>query len=142
MDEDFSIDQLKLAFTYHIVNQILESDADVVPAEARFLQRTFPKDLLETSGFVDASGRYTQRWQDALGEALLELPVRLPVEERLAILETFYQAAISDDDFQYIEGNILVRAARLLGLKPEQFTARLEQLIGTGSIDLPAPEFD
>ena len=142
MDEVFSIDQLKLAFTYHIVNQILESDDEMVPAEARFLERTFPKEVLSGSGFVDEKGRYTARWQDALGEALLELPVRLSVEDRLTVLETFYQAAISDDDFQYIEGNILVRAARLLGLKPEQFTARLEQLIGTGSIDLPAPEFD
>ncbi len=142
MDEDFTVDQLKLAFTYHIVNQILESDDEVVPAEARFLERTFPKELFETSGFVDDEGKYTQRWQDALGEALLELPVQLTVTERLKILETFYQAAIADDDFQYIEGNILVRAAKLLGLRPEQFTARLEQLIGTGSIDLPAPEFD
>ena len=96
----------------------------------------------ESSGFVDAQGAYTDRWRDALGEALVELPVRLTVDERLSILETFYQAAIADDDFQYIEGNILVRAARLLGLKPEQFTARLEQLIGSGSIDLPAPERD
>ena len=142
MHEDFSTEQLKLAFTYHIVNQILESDDEVVPAEARFLATTFPKDLFEGSGFVDAAGKYTQRWQDALGEALLELPERLSVAERLGILEMFYKAAISDDDFQYIEGNVLVRAARLLGLKPEQFTERLEQLIGTGSIDLPAPEFD
>jgi uncharacterized tellurite resistance protein B-like protein len=142
VDEDFTVDQLKLAFTYHIVNQILESDDEVVPAEARFLRRTFPQELFESSGFVDAEGKYTQRWQDALGEALLELPVQLSVAERLKVLETFYQAAVADDDFQYIEGNILVRAAKLLGLRPEQFTARLEQLIGTGSIDLPAPEFD
>ena len=142
MEEDFTIAQLKLAFTFHIVNQILESDDEVVPSEARFLERTFPKHVFENSGFIDANGRYTARWQDALGEALLELPVRLSVEERLGILETFYQAAISDDDFQYVEGKILERAAKLLALRPEQFTARMEALIGTGSIDLPAPEFD
>lgn len=140
MDAEFSLDELRLAFTFHITNQILESDGVVVPAEIRFLKRTFPHELFERSRFVDNEGRYTQRWQDALGEALLELPVRLSVDERLDLLEGFYSAAISDGGTQYIEGNILIRAARLLGLKPSQFTARVERMFGTGSIDLPLPE--
>lgn len=140
MPETFTVEELKLAFTFHIVNQILQSDGEIMPEEARFLEQTFPRQVFARSGFVDRKGHYTQRWQDALGEALLELPVQLTVDQRLGILETFYQAAIADSDFQYIEGNILVRSARLLGLKAEQFTARIEQLIGTGSIDLPAPE--
>lgn len=140
MDEDFTLAELELAFTFHITNQILESDGVIVPAEVRFLERAFPGDVFERSGFVDPAGHYTQRWQDALGEALLELPVRLSVDQRLDLLERFYAAAISDGDTQYIEGNILVRAARLLGLKPSQFTARIERMFGSGSIDLPLPE--
>jgi uncharacterized tellurite resistance protein B-like protein len=140
MDDTFTTDELKLAFTYHISNQILESDGVVAPGEAAFLQAFFPAELFEASAFVDAEGRYTPRWQDALGEALLELPVRLDVDERLDLLETFYRAAISDGEQHYVEGTILVRAARLLGLKPSQFTARVEQMFGTGSIELPPPE--
>lgn len=140
MDETFTTDELKLAFTYHISNQILQSDGIMAPGETAFLRASFPEDLFAASGFVDAKGHYTPRWNDALGEALLELPVRLSVEQRLDLLETFYRAAISDGDGQYIEGNILVRAARLLGLKPSQFTARVERMFGTGSIDLPMPE--
>lgn len=142
MAEAFTVDELKLAFSYHIVNQILNSDGELVPAEAAFMRRAFPSRLFQQSGFVDEDGRYTQRWQDALGEALLELPVQLTVDQRLGILETFYQAAMADAELQYIEGTILVRAARLLGLRAEQFTARIERLIGTGSIDLPAPELE
>ncbi|MCB9669386.1 MAG: TerB family tellurite resistance protein [Alphaproteobacteria bacterium] len=140
MDEDFTLDELKLAFTFHITNQILESDGTVAPEELAFLQKWFPEAVFRESRFIDAKGRYTSRWEDALGEALLQLPERLSVEERLDLLETFYRAAISDGDTQYIEGNILVRAARLLGLKPSQFTARVEAMFGTGSIDLPLPE--
>ena len=142
MAETFTVDELKLAFTYHIVNQILRSDGEFAPSEAAFLERSFPRRLFQQSAFIDSAGRYTQRWQEALGEALIELPVQLTVDQRLGILETFYQAAMADAELQYIEGNILVRAARLLGLRAEQFTARIEQLIGTGSIDLPAPEFE
>lgn len=142
MDETFTLDELKLAFTYHISNQILESDGIMAPSEVAFVKRWFPKDVFENAGFVDTEGRYTSRWQDALGEALLELPVQLSVEQRLDLLEKLYMAAISDGDGQYIEGNILVRAARLLGLKPSQFTARVEQMFGTGSIELPLPELD
>ena len=47
MDEDVPLDQLKLAFSYHVVNQILGSDGEVVPAEAGFLARTYPSALLE-----------------------------------------------------------------------------------------------
>ena len=138
MDEDFSLDELKLAFSYQLVNQILGSDGTVVPEEARFLERTFPKLLLERSGFVDARGSFTKRWQDALGEALLQLPTRT-VEERVAIIDTFFRAALADDAFEVAEAGIMKRAARLLGLQEHEYDQIVDQLV-TSEVDLESVE--
>jgi uncharacterized tellurite resistance protein B-like protein len=122
MDEDVPLDQLKLAFSYHVVNQVLGADGAVVPAEAGFLARTFPPTVLERSGFVASDGRFTARWQHALGEALLQLPI-LPVAERVAIVDTLFDAALADDKLDVGETGIVLRAARLLGLREEQVSA-------------------
>jgi hypothetical protein len=119
MDEDVPLDQLKLAFSYHVVNQILGSDGEVVPAEAGFLARTYPPTLLEQSGFVGSDGRFTERWQHALGEALLELPT-LDTAERIAIVDVLFHAALADERFDVAEAGVVLRAARLLGLREEQ----------------------
>jgi hypothetical protein len=127
MDEDVPLDQLKLAFSYHVVNQILGSDGEVVPAEAGFLARTYPPALLERSGFVAADGRFTDRWQHALGEALLQLPV-LAVEERIAIVDALFDAALADERFDVAEAGVVSRAARLLGLREEQIAPLLARV--------------
>lgn len=134
MDEDFSLDELKLAFSYHVVNQILGADGSVVPAEARFLEKTFPRLLLERSGFVDAKGAFTKRWHDALGEALLQLPTR-SVPERVAIVDTFFRAALADEALEVAEAGIMKRAARLLGLQEEDYDQIVDQLV-TSEVDL------
>lgn len=137
MDEDFSLDELKLAFTWHIVHQILGSDGVVCEAEQRFVKRTFPDLLLERSGFFTETG-FTQRWQDALGEALLTLPT-LSVPERVQIVDTLFKAAMADDQFEHAEGEILRRAARLIALQDEQVTQILEGLV-TSEVELHTEE--
>lgn len=128
MDEDFSLDELKLAFSYQLVNQILGSDGAVAPGEARFLAATFPPTLLERSGFVSSTGRFTPRWNEALGEALLRLPT-LSVPERVQILDTFFRAATADDEFLGVEAEVMRRAARLLGLTDDEFGQVLVSLV-------------
>jgi uncharacterized tellurite resistance protein B-like protein len=128
VDEDFSLDELKLAFSYHIVNQILGSDGSVAPAEAKFLSTTFPAELLSRSGFVSSTGRFTPRWNEALGEALLRLPT-LSVPERVQIIDTFFRAATADDEFLGVEAEVMRRAARLLGLHDEEFGQVLVNLV-------------
>lgn len=131
MDEDFSadfsIEELKLAFSYHLVNQVLGADGVVAPQEFKFLHRTFPQDVLARSRFV-TDGRFTRRWQEALGEALLQLP-SLGVPERLSLVETLFHAALADDELTGEEAHILKRAARLLGLADRDYAALLEQLV-------------
>lgn len=138
MDEDFSLDELTLAFSWHMVNQILGSDGIVAPAEAKFLSRTFPKSLFTHSGFVSAKGEFTQRWYDALGEALLRLP-ELPIPQRSAIVATFFQAAVADDDFQWGEAEVIRRAARLLGLGDDAYADLVEALV-THEVEIETTE--
>ena len=130
MDEDFSLDELKLAFTWHVAHQILSSDGVVDAAEKRFVEKTFPKLLLERSGFFDANKGFTPRWNDALGEALLTLPT-LSVPERVQIVDTLFRAAVADDQFELVEGEIIRRAARLLALKDDEVSQILESLVTT-----------
>lgn len=127
MDEDFHLGELKLAFSYHIVNQILGADGKVVPAEARFFKRVFPQALMEQSRFVE-EGQFTQRWHDACGEALLRLPT-LPVADRQKIVEGLFKAALSDDVFEFSEEAVMARAARLLGLSADDYDDVLDRLV-------------
>lgn len=138
MDEDFSLDELKLAFGWHIVNQILGADGRVDPVEARFLARTFPALLMERSGFVAADGAFTDRWHEALGEALLRLPT-LSVAERVAMIDTFFRAAVVDDQFELAEAGVMHRAARLLGLREDQYAELVEKLV-TSEVPLESTE--
>ncbi|MEQ1507912.1 MAG: TerB family tellurite resistance protein [Myxococcota bacterium] len=138
MDEAFSPEELELAFTYHLVNQIVGADGVVAPAEARFVSRTFPPSLLASSGFVGSNGLFTPRWTEALGEALLVLPER-SVEARVAIVETLFRAALADDEFLRAEASTIHRAARLLGLEDEAYAELVERLVTT-EVDLDSTE--
>jgi uncharacterized tellurite resistance protein B-like protein len=137
MDDDFRMGELKLAFSYHIVNQILDADGVVAPGEARFFKRMFPTSLLERAKFVDESGKFTQRWNDACGEALLQLP-GLPVADRQHLIETLFQAAMADEVFEFSEEAVMQRAARLLGLDATQYSEAMDRLI-TSEIPLDEP---
>lgn len=137
MEETFSTDELKLAFSYHIINQISGADGIIEPEEAKFLQRSFPGRMLVEARFV-AGGRFTRRWQEALGEALLVLPA-LPVRERLALVETFFRAAIADDHLAWAEADVVRRAARLLSLSEAEYGALLDHLV-TGEVTLETEE--
>jgi uncharacterized tellurite resistance protein B-like protein len=129
VDEDFGLDELKLAFSYHIVNQIVDADGVVAPSEATFLRQTFPRALFEHADFVDKErGVFTERWREALGEALLVLPTRSR-EERLGVIRTLLDAALSDADFAHEEGQILQRAARLLALDPGDVGEMVDALV-------------
>lgn len=137
MEDDFMIGELKLAFSYHIVNQILDADGILEPSEARFFKRMFPTSLLERARFVDGEGKFTQRWHDACGEALLQLP-GLPLADRQHLVETLFQAAMADDVFEFSEEAVMQRAARLLGIDADAYSETMDRLI-TSEIPLDEP---
>ncbi|MEZ4237193.1 MAG: TerB family tellurite resistance protein [Myxococcota bacterium] len=124
--DDFSLDELKLAFTYHLAQQIVGADGEVAPAEAQFVERTFPELLMVRSGFVAEDGSFTARWREALGEALLRLP-ELSVAERVAMVDTLFDAAMADASLLEVEADTVRRAARLLALDDEQVGLLVER---------------
>ena len=117
MDEDFEVVELSLAFSYHVVNRIMEADGIVMPSEARFIKAFFPEELLKNSGFVRADGSYTERYQTALGEALLRLPDELSDDQKKELVSTLKQAALADSHLENKEQLAVEHACSLLGIR-------------------------
>lgn len=127
MDEDFARWELELAFTWHVVHQIVAADGQVTEAEREFVGRNLPQGVLEKAGFVTATG-FTPRFEAALGEALLLLPT-LPKDDRAQIVRTLFRAAVADDDFARNEEVTVRRAARLLNLHEADYLDILDALV-------------
>jgi len=127
IDDDFSREQLVTAFRYQLAHRIVGADGEVSPAEKALLDRMFPAERLRGLGFVDASGSFTQRWHDALGEALVALPSILSEDERLDLVETLWAAATADSQVHPDEQVAVAHAARLLGLSLEKVAGRLRR---------------
>ena len=112
----FDVDELKLAFAYHVIEEIIGADARIDQGELAFLDGRFPPALLRNCRYVDESGMRTDRYRQALDEAMIELPDRLTVGEKLQLLEIFTAAAAADGAYAMAEGMVLDRAAEYLGL--------------------------
>jgi len=57
--------RLQLAFTLHMADQILGSDAHIDDAERSWLHERFPAEMLRETGFVDADGNLTSAYEEA-----------------------------------------------------------------------------
>lgn len=136
----FALDQLKLAFAWHVAQRIVGADGDVQSTESGWLASNFPTSTLASSGFVDGSGAPTDVFEQALDEALRVLPTELTLAARLQLLETFLDASLADDELHHTEGGVLLEAAAMLGVTPQQLDAHLDTLDEVGSVDLDDPE--
>ena len=81
----FPTEALKLAFSYHALEQIIGADGVLEPEELAFLKSTFSDELMTEAGFFDGSGGKTPAYERALEEALLELPHKLTLGEQLCL---------------------------------------------------------
>ncbi len=127
MDEDFARWELELAFTWHVVHQIVAADGQVTDTERDFVGRNLPQGVIEKAGFVKGDA-FTPRFEAALGEALLLLPT-LPKDDRAQIVRTLFRAAVADDDFARNEEATVRRAARLLNLHEADYLDILDALV-------------
>ncbi|MCB9682419.1 MAG: hypothetical protein H6733_13210 [Alphaproteobacteria bacterium] len=134
---DFELPHLELAFAYHVIQQVVGADGVVGDAELRFVEERFPPAVLRSAGFKDARGRFTDRYEEALGDALLELPVRLPMDARLVLIDLFLDASLADDDHGAAEAVHAARAARLLGIPDDVLAAH----VASRGDDLPVPSW-
>lgn len=125
MHDDFTDDQLTVAFSFQLVHRIVGADGVVSPEEQALLDRLFPVARLQALGFADSAGGFTQAWHDALSEALLSLPTRLDEGQRLDLIKTLWDAAQADDHLHPDEAKAVEHAARLLGLPRDRVAAHL-----------------
>jgi uncharacterized tellurite resistance protein B-like protein len=123
----------KLAWTLHMVRQIIGADAHVDPTELEFLRDRFPVELLTDCGFGDPNDPST-RYLEARDTAQVELADRLPLGEKLQLLEILVDAAAADGVLQAEEADALHAAAHMLGVDDSAWREHLEQLLASGSI--------
>ncbi|MCB9679173.1 MAG: hypothetical protein H6737_28985 [Alphaproteobacteria bacterium] len=122
----YGIDDLKLAFSLHVVDQIVAADDQLTKAELAFLDARFPQSVLHERGFVDEDGVRTEAYHDAAMDALERLPVELDKASKLELLSMFFAATVADAQFELAEGGVLVDAARLLDLSDDDIDGFLE----------------
>ena len=61
---EFEFEHLRVAFAYHMVEQIVHADDAVEFKETDFMERHFPSNQLLKYGFIEESGNLTQRFSD------------------------------------------------------------------------------
>lgn len=123
---DQDIELLKLAFTSHLSHQAVDADGRVDPAESAFLDAHFPKARMAECGFLDGDGAFTENYREAVERALRTLPQRLDVEEKRALMEVVREAVCAGEEHDEREDNVLIVAARFLGLDPAEWTRDCE----------------
>ncbi len=126
-DQTFTADALAFAFGFEMATRIVADDGTIGPIERAFLDRHFTPEAFRSHGFRDDVGQLTQRWHDALGEALLEVP-SFPEQDRLDLLTQLWTAAMSDDELHPDEQRSIGHAARLLNLPSDTVAAWLRHL--------------
>ena len=120
------LDRLKLAFAYHLAEEVVGADRDVAPEEVVFLEQAFSRDQLEAHGLLDRDG-FTPAFREAVEEALRVLPAALPEAEKRDLMDLLHDASLSDAQGLESEANVLIVAARLLGLDPAPWAQVGEQ---------------
>ena len=134
------VEQMKQAFAYHVVQQILAADDHVARGEVRFLEERFPRETMVQVGLMDEEGVFTDRFPDAYTEALRRLPAALGRDEKLALITLFLDACVADGALDSNEGRVLLDAADRLGVTPHELNAHLDTLAMVGEVELGLPE--
>jgi uncharacterized tellurite resistance protein B-like protein len=116
MDDAFSREELLLAFSHHIAHQVVKADGKLHPSEAEWLAVQFPHSILVEAGFVDDEGHTTPRYGRATREGVRTAGTTFSESDRRAMMFSFAEVAVGDLHYHWREGNVLRKAAVLLGL--------------------------
>lgn len=133
----FSTEDLLLAFGWHMVVDLFQSDHDLTASERAFLQEHFPTARMVAAGFKGAHGALTERYFQARDQALIELPTRLDPAQRQAQLGMLARAMMVDGEYAPAEGTILYRAGTLLGASDVEVDDLLSSLDLLSDLELP-----
>jgi uncharacterized tellurite resistance protein B-like protein len=137
---DIDDSTLELAFLRHVLHDLAAADRVLVDAEQALIARLCPPDRLRAAGLVDEAGAGTPRGEALRQRALDELPSRLSLEARCALITQLVELCVVDGQIDRAEGSLLFTASQLLGLRTSEFDAHLDTLTEhVGSIDLDQP---
>ncbi len=120
VEDEFDLDDLRIAFAYHHVQMIAQADGHIADEELALMERAFPMETLEACGFFDRdAGGFTDRFGDALRSAFMLLPEMLTESGKYELLSFFLQVCIVDGHYHPREAAMLLQAAKKLGI-PER----------------------
>lgn len=133
----YAIEDLKLAFSLHVVDLIVAADDQIDAAELAFIEDRFPPSTLVARGLANADGTRTDAYHDAAMQALELLPTALTFEQKRDLIGVFFEATVADGAFALEEGSALLDGARLLGLEDSEVQILLDQwgMAGGASVE-------
>jgi hypothetical protein len=126
--------RLQVAFTYHLLLEVVGSDGHVDGAELDYLEQVFPIDGLRSFGFVDGTGRLTRAFEEARDLALVDLPDVLTLGEKLGIVEIVAEASAADGLLTPEEADMLAAVARMLAIPDRAWREHLDGLLRSGRL--------
>jgi uncharacterized tellurite resistance protein B-like protein len=129
-----TLEDLLLAFSFHMARQIVAADEATESAELTWLAERFPSALLRGAGFLDDAGADTDRFVELRERALVELPERLTLGEKLAVVEGLLEAIAADGLLKPEELDAIRSVADMLGVDAADWRPLLGDLFGTGRV--------
>ncbi len=126
--------RLQVAFAYHMARQVLEVDDEFLAREQSFLDQAFSPRLMRDLGFFDAENRPTAALAETAELALIELPERLTLGEKLSTMEQLVEASAADGVLRAEEVDALAAAARMLGVPDQAWQEHVGALLSSGRL--------
>ena len=121
-DQDTELERMRLVFSRHFAQRIIEADGRLREEELVFMDTVFPDHLLKSLDLDD--DRVAQEW---LEEALRRLPAGLGHHDKLALVGLFFSACYSDGSLDTREMRVLREAGEALGLTAREVGRYLER---------------
>jgi len=135
----FHSDDLTLAFLAELAHRIVAADDDVDETEEFIVGKLCPAERLLAAGFIDETGRRTDRYQEALRAALRVLP-SMPLDEKRILIDDLLAVGLVDGDLHPRESQVVFHGARMLGLSDEDLDEILDSHPAIGPVDPGDPE--
>lgn len=128
------LDDLQLAFAYHLAVELVSVDEAVETPELAFLGETFSRERLVAAGLVDPAGHVTPKFHECRDRALVELPGALDEDAKLRLIGVVADASAADGVLSPEEADALSAVARILQIDDRRWLDHVEAMIATGRL--------
>ncbi|MEC7986249.1 MAG: hypothetical protein VX278_13875, partial [Myxococcota bacterium] len=113
-DMELELIRMKYAFEIKLVEEVIAADEVILKEEQDYFEHFFPADLIRNLGLDDPLVL-----NECYKKAVVELPNRLTMEERLSIFGLLLGASVADDFLEFREFGVLEAAAKVLAIPAE-----------------------